>query len=354
MHSAACVIALMAGLLFPAASASATPASTPEAAAPDGSIGVRLLDAPAGRRDDPRARLYIVDHLAPGTTIERRIEVSNSTSQAADISVYAGAAAIEDGTFAIADARTPNELTTWVSLDRSIVDVPAGGQSPVRVTIDVPDDASAGERYGVIWAELAGQAPDDGGVTVVNRVGIRLYLSVGPGGEPASDFQVDTLTAERTSDGQPIVNALVHNTGGRALDMSGSLQLSNGPGGLSAGPFPAELGTTLAPGDSEAVTVLLDPRLPDGPWDARLDLTSGLITRTAEATITFPADAGRAAPVPAQDTGWGLRWVVLILGAALLVALLLFLLLRRRRRRQERDQPPGPRDHDPGDRRRLP
>ena len=57
-------------------------ASPPRPARPSGSaaggIGLRLVDAPATARDDPRAQVYIVDHLAPGTVIHRRIEVSNT------------------------------------------------------------------------------------------------------------------------------------------------------------------------------------------------------------------------------------------------------------------------------------
>jgi hypothetical protein len=83
-----------------------------------------------------------------------------------------------------------------------------------------------------------------------------------------------------------VVLATVHNTGGRALDMSGTLQLLAGPGGLSAGPFPVTLGTTLAIDDTEPVTIALDKRLPAGPWDARITLRSGLIERSARATIT--------------------------------------------------------------------
>ena len=119
------------------------------------------------------------------------------------------------------------------------------------MTITVPSDAAPGEQYGVVWAEARSAPVAGGGVIQVSRVGIRLYVSVGPGGAPAADFTIDSLTANRSADGQPTVLATVHNTGGRALDMSGTLQLLAGPGGLSAGPFPATLGTTLAIGDTE-------------------------------------------------------------------------------------------------------
>ncbi len=126
----------------------------------------------------------------------------------------------------------------------------------------------------------------------------------------------------------------MHNTGGRALDMSGTLQLKAGPGGLSAGPFPAVLGTTLAIGATTPVTRSpLDKQLPAGPWDATVTLRSGLVERSASATITFPA-SGISAPVSTRSaghSGWlyaiiaGL--VILLLGAA---ALLFHQLGRRR------------------------
>jgi hypothetical protein len=172
------------------------------------------------------------------------------------------------------------------------------------VTVRVPSDAAPGEQYAVVWAEVRA-ASASGGVTQVSRVGIRIYLSVGPGGPPAADFTIDALTAQRTSDGEPVVVATVHNIGGRALDMNGTLRLEDGPGGLSAGPFPATLGTTLAIGETEQVTIALDDQVPAGPWDARIELHSGLLDRTARATITFPASGSAPAATTTQPRpGW--------------------------------------------------
>jgi hypothetical protein len=147
-------------------------------------------------------------------------------------------------------------------------------------------------------------------VVQVSKVGIRLYVSVGPGGAPAADFTIDSLTAARTADGEPTILATVHNTGGRALDMNGTLQLLGGPGGLSAGPFPASLGTTLAIGARESVAVALDKQVPAGPWDARITLRSGLLERSAAATITFP-DTGTSAPVKTTTADPGMLYPVI-------------------------------------------
>src|SRR6185436_940317 len=182
----------------------------------------------------------------------------------------------------------PNNLSTWTSVSPGKPDVPAGGKVTAMVTIAVPKDAAPGEQYGAVWAETRSATKPGGGVVQVSRVGIRLYVSVGPGGAPAADFTIDSVTAQRSAEGLPMVVASVHNTGGRALDMNGTLELSAGPGGLSAGPFPASLGVTLPIDDTEPVSIALDKALPAGPWDAQITLRSGLVERTTRATITFP------------------------------------------------------------------
>ncbi len=326
----------LAALAFSLAAAAPAGASTegpPETATPtaSGSIGVRLLDAPAAATDDPRAQLYVVDHLAQGTTINRRIEVSNTTASTAHIALYPSAATIVSGAFLGASGRSENDLSTWTSVSPAAPDVPAGATATATVTVSVPRDAAPGERYAVVWAEARAAARN--GVVQVNRVGIRLYVSVGPGGSPAADFTIDAVTAGRSSDGRPSVVAAVHNTGGRALDLNGSLQLLSGPGGLRAGPFPATLGTTLAIGDTKPVTIALDDRLPAGPWDARVVLRSGQVERSARATITFPVN-GEAAAVVVTPADPDLTRYLAVAGAAVLLLLGAggLLVMRSRRR----------------------
>lgn len=73
------VLSLLAGSIVPASGA---------LAAGSGGIGIRLVDMPADSRDKPLTRSYIVDRLAPGTSIRRRVEITNSTSSAAAVAVY--------------------------------------------------------------------------------------------------------------------------------------------------------------------------------------------------------------------------------------------------------------------------
>ncbi|GLZ40744.1 hypothetical protein [Actinokineospora sp. NBRC 105648] len=301
---------------------------------PDNAIGIKLLEAPVSRRDDPRAQNYIVDHLAPGAVIKRAVQITNSSSTVRRIEVFPGAARVTDNAFELMPGRAVNELTNWISVDKGQLDLDPGKSARVLVTIRVDPIAAPGERFAVVWAQTS--APFDGAdaVLLTSRVGIRTYLDVGAGGEPASDFAVSGLTPVRGQDGRPQVLATVHNTGGRAVDLAGDMALSDGPGSLSAGPFPATLGTTLLPDGTAAVQIMLDSRLPDGPWTARLTLRSGALERTVTATITFPSAAGATGATVAPDT-WFDRNRPLLIGLAiavlLLLAVLVYLLVRRRK-----------------------
>lgn len=318
------VLALVLGALCLTGGGPAANAADPSPSGPAGSIGLRLVDAPVDGRDDPRAKVYIVDHLAPGQVINRRIEVSNGTTSPTRVALYPAAASIVDGHFLGAQGRTANDLSSWTTVTPSSPEIPAKGAVIATVTIAIPPDAAPGEQYGVVWVEASSPPAGGTGVTQVSRVGLRLYVDIGPGGAPAPDFSVDTLTAARDDTGRPAVHATVHNLGGRALDMTGTLQLSNGPGDISAGPFDAETGLTLGVRDTGAIDILLSDGLPAGPWDAVITLRSGRVERTAKGTITFPA-TGRAAPVDTTSTttpGWplpvgaGLAALALAAGAA--------------------------------------
>jgi len=291
---------------------------------------------PASRQNDPRALAYVIDHVSGGTTFTRTLEVRNSTERPERISIYPAAADIVDGSFVVGDGRAENDLTTWVTVEPEAAQLAPGAATLVEVTFAVPADAPDGEHYGAIMAEVA-PAGRSGGVAIGRRVGIRVYLSVGDGAEPASDFDIRSLAAGRQADRRPVVAAEVVNTGRRALDMRGELELREGPGGTSAGPFDVVVGTTLAAGDTAPVRVVLDEDLPAGPWTARITLRSGRLERQAEAVITFPDDAGAFAdPVEADDVERRRRIfgpIAAALIALLLAALALYARERRRRRR---------------------
>jgi hypothetical protein len=308
----------------PSATPSATPTATPrQHKISQAGIGVRLDTVPRNERRIPLDHVYIVRHMNIGTSVRARITVSNTTRSTHRISLYAAAAYVRRGNFTFASGTTPNDLTTWTHLSTAKLTLKRNTQEPVTVAIHVPRTASRGQRYAVVWAAVTSSR---GQITEVNRVGIRMYVDIGPGGPAAPDFVIESMTATRSAAGQPMVVARVRDTGGVALNLTGTLRLAHGPGGTSAGPLPLSDNLTLTPGATDPVRVLVGSQLPRGPWTAVLALKADLLQRTARQTITFPAKPAGGSPSWLLPAG-------IVLAALLLVVA--GLLIRRTRRQAD-------------------
>ncbi|MFK3985319.1 hypothetical protein ACI2K4_33710 [Micromonospora sp. NPDC050397] len=300
-----------------------------------GSIGIQLLEAPTERSKDPRALRYIVDHLPPGAIVKRQMLVANKTDQPQKIELYPAAATITGTRFQFGEGRASNELASWISLDRASVDLAPRESARFRTTITVPPRASRGERYAVIWASVASATDPSANVNKIHRVGVRTYLNIGIGGEPPSSFTIGDMIPSRDTLGVPSVRVAVRNTGERALDLAGSVALSDGPAGMRAGPFDVLEGTTLAPGESGTVVAVLPRELPNGPWQIAVELESGLVRETATTRITFP-DPGRpgqpGSPLSRLESPW------LLTAGALAITMIVVLVLALSRRRSRRNR----------------
>ena len=272
--------------------------------------------------------MYIVDHLKPGSTITRRVEVLNQTDKDWEFEIYPGAASLENDEFVVGKEHEGNELTSWTKVSVDKVTLQPGTTAEIEATIAVPEKASKGERYGVIWAETRVAPDKSGNIGSVRRAGIRIYLNVGPGGEPVSNFDISEITSTRGADGVPVISAVVANTGERALDLSGTLNLTDGPGSMRAGPYHLTTATTLAPGASGIVMAALDAKLPDGGWKLDLELASGTVKHRLERAVTLPPPG---ISLVADGPRWPWSWIGLAGGGALLAAFTGAVAARRRR-----------------------
>jgi hypothetical protein len=291
-----------------------------------GGVGVRLVATTTGPAVGPLGLAFIVETLPPGQRVTRQIEVDNSSADELSVAVFAAAASVVQGKFSFGPDRTGNDLTTWTSVGTPHLHLAAGAKVMERVTITVPKGAPAGERYGVVWAEVSTPSPTLGGVRLVNRVGVRMYVSISPGGVAPARFSLGALVGSRAANNDPVVSSRIRNNGGGALDITGHLLLSNGPGGLSAGPFAVEMGSMLAPHHSTTEKIELNGQIPAGPWRAQLVMSSQGVERSSLGTITFPKGhftiARHASALP----------LAVLLGGAVLLAGLGSILVRRRRR----------------------
>jgi hypothetical protein len=327
------MFALAAGILgiFSPVASAATSSGLSAGSRPPGSFGVRLVDVPVSEANNPRALRYIIDYLPTGTVIHRRILIENEEQQTARFTVYAAAAHITGGLFVGDAGATRSELTSWTSVQHPVVTLAAGASVMDMITIKVPRGATRGEHYGVIWVQQTAKVRPPGtrsSVTEVARVGVRTYVAVGRGGVPPTSFDVTSLTGHRTVSGQPVIVAHVNNTGGRAIDLNGTVRLTDGPGNTTSGPFRAQRIVTLAPGQSWNMTFAAPRSLPVGSWRATVTLVSGLTTAKATATV-------RLAPAVATQAALSaMQWIWISLGGLVLVAVIVmgrYALQHRRR-----------------------
>jgi hypothetical protein len=302
------MFALATGILsiFSPAASAATSSSLSAPPAPHGSFGVRLVDAPVSEAANPRALRYIIDYLPTGTVIHRRILIANGEARTARFTVYADAAHITAGQFAGDTGATRSELTGWVSVQHPVVTLAAGASVTDLVTINVPSGATRGEHYGVVWVQQAAKAGTGSGSAVieVSRVGVRIYLAVGRGGAPPTSFDITSVTGYLTAARQPVIVAHVNNTGGRAIDLNGTVRLADGPGNTSSGPFSARQTVTVAPGHSWNVTFAPPKSLPEGSWRATVTLASGLTKAKATTTVQLTAIVTTQAALSARQWTW--------------------------------------------------
>ena len=156
-----------------------------------GGLGIRIAQIPASAENTPNARVYIVTRLLPGTTNSQRLEVSNSTDQPLNVTIYPGAATNAGGVFNALPIGQSNDLTSWTTVSPSVATIPAHSYISALVTIDVPTPVTPSEQYGVIWAATS-SSQSSTGVTSVNRVGIRMY-------NPVGDYTATTSTSLHTS-----------------------------------------------------------------------------------------------------------------------------------------------------------
>ncbi|WP_430335000.1 hypothetical protein [Rhodococcus sp. ACT016] len=274
------LLALVASIA--AASTTVVHAAPVSTASGDG-VGIRLLDPSGGSFPEQN---YIIDHRQPGGTIQRRVQVTNSTAQNRTVDVYAGAASLRNGEFTVQDRGTANRLTTWASVNRQSLPLAGGTSADVTVTITVPADAPAGTQYGVVWAQ---PVTDGSALATAPRVGVRAYVTVEPPTGRTADYTIVGLAAERDSRGQAVVVADVRNTGTWAVALEGEVTLSRGPGGATVEPVPSD-DATIAAGATGKVRFRIPDSadLPNGPWQAGVTLRSAAIEREYAGEITFP------------------------------------------------------------------
>jgi hypothetical protein len=277
---------------------------------------VRPVDTPE------RERSYVVRELAAGTGFDDALEARNLSDRALDLVVEpVDAAVTDDGSFA------PGTTTTaeggWLRVTPNRLRVPARGSVRVALRVDVPRHAAPGDHVAAVVVRKA-KAPDGTGVQVVNRVGVRVYLTVtapagGVAAAPRRAFELRALrwVADRNFE------ADVANVGNLLVEPLGTLTIARGDFGTTVD-VPV-LGT-VRPSAVATLPVRTAGKLEPGRYEARLRLRLVQGGPEQEQRVTFDVPRPRARSEEPDD---GLPLLPLLLAVAAL-ALVVGLALRRR------------------------
>ncbi|HEX2040054.1 MAG TPA: hypothetical protein VHF47_10030 [Acidimicrobiales bacterium] len=303
---AALLAALAVGLLAPGEPARATE---------NGEFSlqpVRPVDTPQ------RERSYVVRTVAPGIGFDDRLEARNLTDAPLDLVVEpVDAVVTADGSFA------PGTTTTaeggWLRVTPERLRVPARGSVRVALRVDVPADAAPGDHIAAVVVRKA-ETPSGPGVHVVNRVGVRVYLTVTPPAAPtprrAFEFRALRWTGERT------FAADVANVGDLLVEPLGTLTIARGD---FATTVEVPVLGTVPPGAVTTLPVRSDGSLERGTYEARLRLQLVQGGEAQEQRVTFTV-AGAASTDEEDD---GLPWLPVLVAVAALALVVGFAVRRR-------------------------
>lgn len=272
-----------------------------------------------------RERSYVVRTVAPGQGFDDRLEALNLGDAPLDLVVEpVDAEVTPDGSFAPGLTRAGEGA--WLRVTPGRVRVPAHGSAQVALRVDVPADAAPGDHIAavVVRKAEAGSAKA-GGVQLVQRVGVRVYLTVAgsrTGVAPKRAFELRGFRWVGSPDRRTF-EADVANVGDLLVEPLGTLTLERGD--FTTNDDLPPLGIVL-PGTVATLRVHADGRLDPGDYQAtlRLRLVQGgdeqekRVSFTVSGTSRVGEDRGDSLP---------LLPVVLAVGALLSVGVLA---LRRR------------------------
>lgn len=283
---------------------------------------------------------FVYDNITPGSRIRSYVAVTNYSKVPVTFVVYAEDAVntTTGGFDVLRQGQKSTGVGAWITLARSTITVPAGTNDNIPFTLQIPTNATPGDHYGGIVAQVTtGTTNTKGDKFLVNRrVGARVYLRVVGHLHPSLTIENLSLgyggTVNPVGSGTVTVTYVVKNTGNMALAASQLVTVTSLFGTLaSTTPRPI---VNLVPGQSQDVKVTLDGVPPAGPIRANVALVPTVPRGTT--TLPNPKLEPPLAAIRRSAGTWAWPWSQLVL--LVLFVALLWLWGTRGRRRKKKQQ----------------
>lgn len=241
---------------------------------------------------------------SPGETINGVLTIDNPSSADLDVSLslsdwFFGATG---GIEYLPSGSTSESAAPWLTYEPATTTVPAEGSVDVRYTIDVPEDASAGSHWVVVFAEASAVGSVDAASVATMRVrtGHAMYVDV-QGGDAVLDGTVGGVFPVPPSSPRSPVSFDVQyvNTGGYVQFVRGRVDVLS-LDGTQVASIPISSFAVL-PGYDRTMQAQLHGPLAAGQYLALVVLTDRVPDRELTADTVFTLDEPLEAPANAEE-----------------------------------------------------
>ncbi|MBC7403897.1 MAG: DUF916 domain-containing protein [Microbacteriaceae bacterium] len=240
----------LAFALAPLALAVPSASASPPVAAAGADITWSIAPSPTAKG----ARSLFDYSVGPGTQIVDSVDVTNSSSVAAEFLIYATDAINEQATGAFSLLKRdvkPTDLGSWVTTKSDRVTIQPKTKATIPFNLLIPSDATPGDHVaGIVASVLSAGTSKGSTVTLEQRVGTRMYLTVS--GERVPGVRVAGVTSGFTSSFNPFapgdmtVGYDVRNSGNTRIDVTNTVSIA-GPFGIPLGTFEPKPLSNLLP-----------------------------------------------------------------------------------------------------------
>lgn len=148
-------------------------------------------------------------NIAPGTSLERKLRVTNSTDKPVQVTFSAEEFNVTNQAYDYAFF-SGTDLTKWVIFQPKLVEIPPNKTEQIAYTIGVPLEAESGGRYISLFAS-ADAGENKNGVISRQRVGSLVYLTVS--GDVSRTGKLLSLSSPWAMKGDSEWNAVIGNSG---------------------------------------------------------------------------------------------------------------------------------------------
>lgn len=209
---------------------------------------------------------------------------------------------------------TGQEVSSWITLERTQLTLPAGGTDSFSIVIDVPEDATPGSHFGGVFGSLNPPPDDTTGVGAAVGYQVGNIVSLRVSGDIVEQAVIRSLQTDRYFYGDKRVDfvARVENKGNVLIRPRGPVEITNMLGDVVASPMMNESQNGVYPDSIRELTAAWGE---DG-------LGFGKYTAMAALIYGEPGEAQQT--MIANTTFWVLPWEII---RPLLIVLAVFTLL---------------------------